>query len=391
MRPFVVVLLVVLVVGPPAGAQTLQDIQERLAEVQQEREGIEERIAEATVSFDELETRIAELEQEQGELDDELTTLRGELDELTALVTFRVRETFKHGQSLDPIAVFLGTEDPGAALSKAQTVQRVVSADRARSEDLTAVRTEVAAAEERLAARLAELDEARDEQREVTARLQDDFAEIQRLEEQLTQEERDERERLERERREREERERREREEREERERRLRLQRQQERDQQAAPAPAPAPAAPASEPEQPTSSPSPGGGGMVCPLDNPRHYIDSWGHSRSGGRGHRGTDIMGPRGIPVRAITSGTYHIQSSGPSAGLWAILRGDNGDHYWYMHLDSHTVSNGARVSAGQQVGTNGSTGNASAGAEHLHFELHPGGGSAVNPYSLVRSVCG
>lgn len=99
---------------------------------------------------------------------------------------------------------------------------------------------------------------------------------------------------------------------------------------------------------------------------------------------------MGPRGIPVRAITSGTWQIQRTGGSAGLWAILRGDNGDHYWYMHLDSHTVSSG-RVSAGQQVGTNGATGNATPGAEHVHFELHPGGGGAVNPYSLLRSVCG
>ncbi len=100
---------------------------------------------------------------------------------------------------------------------------------------------------------------------------------------------------------------------------------------------------------------------------------------------------MGPRGIPVRAITSGVWSIQRPGPSAGLWAILRADNGDHFWYLHLDSHTVANGARVSAGQQVGTNGSTGNAVAGAEHVHFEHHPGGGRAINPYPLLRRVCG
>ena len=129
---------------------------------------------------------------------------------------------------------------------------------------------------------------------------------------------------------------------------------------------------------------------MVCPLDQPRHFIDSWGHARSGGRAHRGTDIMGPHGIPVRAITSGTWHHQRVGRSAGIWGILRGDNGDHYWYMHLASHTVSNGARVSAGQQIGTNGSTGNASPSAPHVHFERHPGGGSAVNPYPLLRQVC-
>jgi peptidoglycan LD-endopeptidase LytH len=100
---------------------------------------------------------------------------------------------------------------------------------------------------------------------------------------------------------------------------------------------------------------------------------------------------MGPHGIPVRAITSGTWHHQRVGPSAGIWGILRGDNGDHYWYMHLSSHTVGNGARVSAGQQIGTNGSTGNAHPSAPHVHFERHPGGGSAVNPYPLLRQVCG
>jgi murein DD-endopeptidase MepM/ murein hydrolase activator NlpD len=100
---------------------------------------------------------------------------------------------------------------------------------------------------------------------------------------------------------------------------------------------------------------------------------------------------MGPRGIPVRAITSGTWQIMRPGASAGLWGILRGDDGDHYWYLHLDSHTVASGSRVSAGQQVGTNGSTGNAVAGAEHVHFEYHVGGSRPVNPYSLLRSVCG
>jgi peptidoglycan LD-endopeptidase LytH len=100
---------------------------------------------------------------------------------------------------------------------------------------------------------------------------------------------------------------------------------------------------------------------------------------------------MGPHGIPVRAITSGTWHHQRVGPSAGVWGILRGDNGDHYWYMHLTEHTAANGARVSAGDQVGTNGSTGNAHPSAPHLHFERHPGGGSAVNPYPLLRQVCG
>jgi peptidoglycan LD-endopeptidase LytH len=128
---------------------------------------------------------------------------------------------------------------------------------------------------------------------------------------------------------------------------------------------------------------------MACPIDQPRSFTDTWGDARSGGRSHRGTDILSPMGTPIRAITSGVWDIRPPGRSAGLWAILRGDDGNQYWYMHLQSHTVSDGARVSAGQQTGTNGDTGNA-RGTPHLHFELHPGGGSAVNPYSLLRRVC-
>ena len=370
---------------PGAWAQsssTLEGIQDRLAEVRADRAQIEERITQATLAYEALQTTISDLEVEREELMRERVVLQEELDELDELVVFRIRETFKHGTALDPIAVFLGSEDPTVAFSKAQTIQRVVSADQASSEDLAAVRTRVVAADRRLAEQGEEMELALDEQTAIGERLQTEFAALEALEADLTAEERAEVERLEQQRRERQRRAR------EEAQRREAAERDAAR---AAGAGGSGSSGRASSSSSSASAPAPAsGGGMACPLDQPRSFIDSWGYARSGGRSHRGTDIMGPRGIPVRAITSGTWNIQRSGPSAGLWAILRGDNGDHYWYMHLDSHTVGSGARVSAGQQVGTNGSTGNATAGAEHVHFELHPGGGSAVNPYALLRSVC-
>ena len=368
-----------------AEARDLDRIQRDLADAREQREQVEGDIAAATTAYEELVALIALLEVEGEELEREVATLRGELGEIDELVTDRLRAVFKHGSNLDPLSVFLASDDPSAALSRAEAVQRAVVSDRARTEDLVAARTRLGAAEDRLVAQAEELEQARQAQQRVTEELEASFSALGDLVGDLESEEQAEKERLERERLERE---------RRERERRERLAAERRAREQAAASRASNTATTSttsSSSSRPTSAPARTSGGMACPLDQPRSFIDSWGHARSGGRAHRGTDLMGPRGIPVRAITNGVWSIQRPGPSAGLWAILRADNGDHFWYLHLDSHTVANGARVTAGQQVGTNGSTGNATAGAEHVHFEWHPGGGRAVNPYSLLRSACG
>lgn len=138
-----------------------------------------------------------------------------------------------------------------------------------------------------------------------------------------------------------------------------------------------------------SNSPSPTfQGDLACPVSGPVSFIDSWGYPRSGGRSHQGVDMMANYGQPVVAIKSGTITYAGTGELSGNWLQLTGDDGNVYWNMHLQDVTVSSG-RVSIGQQIGTVGDTGNAT-GTPQLHFEYHPGGGSAVNPYPIAAAAC-
>jgi murein DD-endopeptidase MepM/ murein hydrolase activator NlpD len=140
----------------------------------------------------------------------------------------------------------------------------------------------------------------------------------------------------------------------------------------------------------PPPPPPPSSGG-TCPVAGAVSFSDSYGEPRSGGRAHRGVDMIAARGTPIVAIYSGTISRFSNSSLGGLSIYFVADNGDMFYYAHLDSFAdVSAGQHVEQGRVMGYNGSTGNAPDWLPHLHFEWHPGGGSAVNPYQLVRSLC-
>ncbi len=123
-------------------------------------------------------------------------------------------------------------------------------------------------------------------------------------------------------------------------------------------------------------------------------FSDTWGAPRSGGRRHQGVDILAPMGKAVYAADDGTLtkqYVDAPGALSGNgWRLTRAD-GTYYFYGHFSRFAdgLAVGSKVKAGQIIGYVGMTGN--AGVPHLHFEVHPGGGAAVNPTPAVKAVDG
>jgi murein DD-endopeptidase MepM/ murein hydrolase activator NlpD len=142
----------------------------------------------------------------------------------------------------------------------------------------------------------------------------------------------------------------------------------------------------------PSDDPEPSPGGMACPVNGAVTFTDTWGAARSGGRRHEGVDMIAVRGTPAVAVEAGTVKRMGNGGLGGITVWLRGDSGDEYYYAHLDGWAggLSVGQHLAAGELLGYVGNTGNAAYTVTHLHFEVHPGGGSAVNPYPLAASLC-
>jgi|GEM_PF-2484860 len=114
-------------------------------------------------------------------------------------------------------------------------------------------------------------------------------------------------------------------------------------------------------------------------------YSNDWGAPRAVGRTHKGNDIFAAKGTPVLAVRAG-YVEHRAGGNAGNYVVLRTDEGDVFYYMHLDRYYGPE-RHVGFGELIGYVGDTGNAKGGPPHLHFEYHPGGGGAVNPFDLLR----
>ena len=128
---------------------------------------------------------------------------------------------------------------------------------------------------------------------------------------------------------------------------------------------------------------------QVFPMQGGCGFTDTWHDPRSGGRLHEGVDIIGAKGLAIYATNDGVISRMSTGGALGGNAIyVKIPNGTYFYYAHLDSFApgMAPGVPVKAGQIIGYNGSTGTTTP---HLHFEVHPFGGPAVNPYQFVKAV--
>lgn len=133
--------------------------------------------------------------------------------------------------------------------------------------------------------------------------------------------------------------------------------------------------------------------GKTCPVNAAASFSDTWGVPRSGGRSHKGVDMTAVRSAPIVAIESGTVTRTSNSTLGGISIYLTGESGNRYYYAHLEALApgISGGTSVNVGDLVGYNGSSGNSPDWLPHLHFQYAPPDGDWINPYPLVKALCG
>jgi hypothetical protein len=146
---------------------------------------------------------------------------------------------------------------------------------------------------------------------------------------------------------------------------------------------------------------------IVFPVLGEATYTDDFGQARPGGR-HQGIDIMAPKRNLALAAEAGKVEFWTSSASAGCMLYLHGASGTTYDYIHLNNDLtpkndnrgkcvagtayakgLKDGAKVLAGQPIGYVGDSGDANGIHAHLHFEVHPGGKGATDPFPYLKAA--
>ncbi|MCM0621234.1 M23 family metallopeptidase [Nocardioides bruguierae] len=99
---------------------------------------------------------------------------------------------------------------------------------------------------------------------------------------------------------------------------------------------------------------------------------------------HTGLDFAADAGTPIYAVASGTVTFAGYDGAYGYKTVVTLEDGTEIWYAHQTTQYVTVGQVVTAGDTIGTIGSTGNVTG--PHLHLEVRPGGGDPVDPYAAL-----
>lgn len=131
--------------------------------------------------------------------------------------------------------------------------------------------------------------------------------------------------------------------------------------------------------------------GFAFPVAAPHNFASTFGAPRSGGRLHQGNDIFAPYGTPLYAAERGVVSQMGTNSLGGIKLWVTGESGTSYYYAHLSAFVIGvvDGSLVGPGDVVGFVGNTGNAISTPPHLHFEIHPGGGPAIDPYAILKAA--
>lgn len=141
-------------------------------------------------------------------------------------------------------------------------------------------------------------------------------------------------------------------------------------------------------------------GKLRFPLDpaSDCYVLDNFADCRSGcSRLHEGVDIMGSRGQPIYAVANGilTKRFTNTGTAGWGWTLTDTANDVVYRYFHCteDANGLKEGDRVSDGDVIAFVGKSGTFGVDNYHLHFEVRPRGGAAIDPLPLLfvdRTAC-
>src|SRR5680860_113662 len=359
-------LLAVVVLGTWPVAQTAEAADPRLEQAQAEQRTTQAALDVVLAKIGELEAETQRLQTELTALTDRERAQRAEADAASDAMALRVRESYKRGAA-DPLLALFGSGSVDEAAEQSRLLAVLARRDEQNRETASAARTRTAATaaqveqqRAQLAAREAELAQTRQVAAEHVAAAEQQVSAVRAT---IAAEE---------------------------------AARERARRERAARAVAASRGRSRSAAMMSSSAAAGGGapvaGGIACPVGNPHSYSDTWGASRSGGRSHKGTDILAPRGTSIPAYENGTITRMNGNRLGGISLYVRGASGNVYYYTHLQGYVsgLSAGSSVRAGQHIAFNGDTGNA-RGIPHLHFEVQPGGGGSVNPYPYVRRACG